>query len=94
MPHLKELYGRYKDQGLVLIGVHSDKKDADGKAMVKELDMNWPIALDGAVATMKSFNCDSYPDYCVIDRKGLVRFCDLSNAEVDRAVEALLKEKP
>lgn len=94
MPHLKELYGRYKDQGLVLISIHSDKDDTQGKAKVKELSMNWPVALDGAATTMNAFHCDSFPDYCIIDRKGVVRVCDLANSEVDKAVAALLKENP
>jgi len=93
MPHLKELYGRYKDQGLVLISIHSDKDAAKGKAKAKELAMTWPIAFDGPAVTMGAFHCDSFPDYCIIDRKGKVRVCDLANGEVDRAVEALLKEK-
>jgi hypothetical protein len=93
MPHLKELYGRYKDQGLVLIGIHSDKDAEKGKAAVSELGMTWPIAYDVEKGTMEAFHCDSFPDYCVIDRKGIVRYCDLANAEVDKAVELLLKEK-
>ena len=93
MPHLKELYGRYKDQGLVLIGVHSDKNTAEGEKVAKELGMNYPIAFDPEGKLMKAFGCDSFPDYVVIDRKGTVRVVDLANAEVDKAVEALLKEK-
>ena len=93
MPHLKELYGRYKDQGLVLIGVHSDKNTAEGEKVAKDLAMNYPIAFDPEGKLMKSFGCDSFPDYVVIDRKGTVRVVDLANAEVDKAVEALLKEK-
>ncbi|MCH8275226.1 MAG: hypothetical protein IH851_10590 [Armatimonadetes bacterium] len=31
MPHLKELHSRYKDQGLVLIGVHTERS-AEGMA--------------------------------------------------------------
>jgi len=93
VPHLKELYGRYKDQGLVLIGVHSDADVAKMKAVVTELGINFPIAQDGERKTMKAFHGDSYPDYYVIDRSGKVRFADLANAELDRAVEMLIKER-
>ncbi len=78
---------------MVLIGVHSDADAAKGQAVVKELGMPWPIAQDGKGETMKAFHCDSFPDYCLIDRKGIVRAVDLANAEVDKAVEALIKEK-
>lgn len=93
MPHLKELYGLYKDQGLVLIGVHSDADVEKMKAVVKELGINFPVAQDGERKTMKAFHGDSYPDYYMIDRSGKVRFADLANAELDRAVEMLIKEK-
>lgn len=79
---------------MVLIAIHSDPDAVKGKAAVKELQMPWPVAQDGEKATMKSFHCDSFPDYCIIDRKGIVRAADLANAEVDKAVEMLLKEKP
>lgn len=79
---------------MVLLGIHSDADNAKGEAAVKELGMTWPIALDPKSGMMSAFNCDSFPDYCVIDRKGNVRFCDLANGDVDKAVEALLKEKP
>ena len=93
MPHLKELYGRYRGQGLVLIGVHADPNKERMTATVNELKMTWPILFDGDKKVFTSLSADSYPDYYLIDRKGNVRFADLANHEVDRAVEALLKEK-
>jgi thiol-disulfide isomerase/thioredoxin len=93
MPHVQELYKKYKDKGLVVIGIHSDKDDVKGKAAVTEWGMTWPVVMDGAAANLKAFSCDSFPDYCLIDRKGVVRFCDLANGEVDKAVETLLNEK-
>jgi hypothetical protein len=53
-----------------------------------------PIALDAKGDLMKAFHCDSFPDYCLIDRKGIVRIVDLANSEVSNAVEALIQEKP
>ena len=41
---------------------------------------------------MKAYGGNSYPDYFVIDRKGNLRFADLANAELDKAVELLLAE--
>ncbi len=94
MPHLKELLGRRKDQGLVLIGIHTDKDVAKMKQVVRELGITWPIAQDGASKTMDAYHGDSFPDYYVIDRKGKLRFADLANQELDRAVDVLPKEKP
>ena len=78
---------------MVLIGIHSDPDAAKMKSAVKELKMSWAIALDADSRYMKALKCDSYPDYVLIDRKGKVRFVDLANGELDKAVELLLKEK-
>ncbi len=61
--------------------------------VVAELAMDWPIVMDPDRKFMKSLEGDSYPDYYLVDRKGKLRFADLANAELDRAVEMLLKEK-
>src|ERR1043165_2180705 len=41
MPHVQELYKKYKDQGLVIVGIHSDKDAAKGKTAVTEWGMTW-----------------------------------------------------
>jgi len=46
------------------------------------------------LAQQDDFRVDSYPDYYVIDRAGNLRIADMANAELDRVVEILLKEKP
>lgn len=93
MPHLKELYGRYKDQGLVLIGLHSDKDAAQMKATVKELGMTWPIGQDGAAKTLASFKCNGFPTYCLVDRKGILRVNDIEPDDLEKAIKVLVKER-
>ena len=91
MPHLIELHNKYKDQ-VVLIGVHSKNGGDKMAAYVKDQKIPYPVAHDSNGETIKAFNGDSYPDYFVIDKKGILRVADLANAELDRAIEAMLKE--
>ncbi len=63
-------------------------------AFAKESGINYPVAVDTEGKTVKAFAVDSFPDYYVIDRAGKLRVADLANRELDRVVEALLKEKP
>jgi thiol-disulfide isomerase/thioredoxin len=93
MPHLKELYGKHKDDGLVVIGVHTTSQGERMKAFVEEQQLPWPVAVDVDKKTVSAFRVDSYPDYYVIDRSGNLRVADLANKELDRVVEMLLKEK-
>jgi len=93
VPKLNEIYAKYKDKGFVLIGVHSDPDSEKAKTVAAETKIAYPVALDPKGALMKTFGCDSFPDYVIIDRKGIVRVVDLANAEAERAVEALINEK-
>ncbi len=94
MPHYKELYARHAKDGLVILGVHTKNGMENMAAFVTEQGINWPIAADAEGKTVQAFSVDSYPDYYLVDRKGLLRIADCANADVDRAVDTLLKERP
>lgn len=86
------MYAEHKDQGLVLIGIHSTRGGEKAADFVKEQGITWPIAVDREGATQAAFAADSFPDYYVIDRQGRVRVADLANGDLDRAIEMLLAE--
>ena len=92
MPKLKELHDKYAKDGLVLIGVHSDPKTDEGQKVAKELAMNYTVSYDGG-KLMKVFNLDSFPDYVIIDHRGIVRAVDLANGDAEKAIKMLLDEK-
>ena len=94
MPHLKKLHQENKDKGLVLIGVHSKSGSDKMEAFVEEQGIDYPVAVDREDKTMEAYGGNSYPDYFVIDRAGNLRFADLANSELERAVATLLAEEP
>lgn len=94
IPHLKELYEKHKDNGLVVIGIHTTNAGEKMAEYVKNEAISYPVAVDVDRKTTTAFHVDSYPDYYLIDRSGNLRIADLKNSEVDRAIEALLKEQP
>ena len=63
------------------------------KEFVKKKEITYPVGVDKAGATVAAFGGNSYPDYFLIDRAGNLRFADLANGELDRAVDYLLAEK-
>ncbi len=77
----------------MVVAVHSDPNEEKMREAVRELGITWPVAQDGEKTLMKAFYADSFPDYYLIDRKGILRFADIANSEVDRAIEFLLREK-
>lgn len=92
VPKLNSLAAKYADQGVVFIGVCLADGGERMAAMVKRHKMSYPIALDKTGRTSKAFMADSYPDYYVIDRKGNLRWGDIENSHVEKAIGILLSE--
>lgn len=93
MPHTKDLLRRYKGQGLVFIGIHSDPGKAEMQKAMKELGMTWPILFDGDQKLMGAYHGDGYPSYYLVDKKGKLRIADIDDTDLERAIQKLLKEK-
>ena len=91
MPELKKVYGSYKGQGLVLIGIHGDPDVKGRDGVVKENKLNYPICQDVKDKTMKAYKIEYYPTVFVIDRKGVIVSVD--PPDLDKAVKAALAKK-
>jgi len=81
----------FGDQGLVLIGVHTEKAWETMEAYIEREGIKFPVCVD-TEGTIAAFGVDSFPDYCLIDRQGILRVADLANGGVDDAVQVLLAE--
>ena len=93
MPGLKDLAARYKDQGLVLIGVHTANGGEQMAGFVEKQGIDYPVAIDRpGKLTVGAFAVDSFPDYYVVDRAGNLRVADLQNGALEATVQLLLAE--
>lgn len=77
MPHLKAWYRRYKDKGLVVVGVHSpefdfEKKVGNVERAVKKLGITFPVAMDSNMDTWRAWNNQYWPAIYLVDRQGYV----------------------
>lgn len=77
LPYLTDWDRKYRDQGLVIIGVHSPEfefeKNIDNvKAAVTQYGINYPVALDNNLDTWSNFNNRYWPAHYLIDRNGKV----------------------
>lgn len=93
IPHLKELHEKYAADGLVVLGIHTQNAAEAGKTYVVDEKITYPVAFDENKEVIPTFFVNSYPDYYFIDHKGILRFADVANAEADKVVEMLLKER-
>ena len=46
------------------------------------------------VLQVKWYKANSFPDYYIIDRKGILRWADIVNRDVEKAIKHLLAEQP
>lgn len=92
IPHNKELLAKFKDKGLVIIGITHPRGSEKVDETIKEHAIDYPVAIDSKSETIKAYRVNGYPDYYIIDKQGKLRVADCSNAKVEEAVEALLEE--
>ena len=78
LPYVKTWYARYRDQGLVVIGVHApefafEKNAANVTRAVHDLGITYPVALDNDYAIWSAFNNQYWPAHYFIDAQGRIR---------------------
>jgi thiol-disulfide isomerase/thioredoxin len=100
LPYMKAWAGKYKDAGLVVIGVHApefgfEREPANVKTAVSGLNITYPIPIDSNHSTWNSFRNEYWPAGYFIDTKGRIRYHHFGEGEYDkseRVIQALLKE--
>lgn len=90
---LRGLQERFKGQELEIWTILAPRAAEEAVDILKDVAVSWRVSVDRRGATAGRYRVDSCPDYYLVDRKGILRFADLSNREVSRAVEFLLSEK-
>jgi len=100
LPYVSGWYAKYKDHGLVVIGVHAPEfafeKDEDNvRRAVSELRIAYPVALDNDYAIWKGFNNRYWPAHYFIDAQGRIRaqhFGEGDYPESEATIRQLLSE--
>ena len=93
IPHNNELLKKYKDKGLIIIGVCTSSEGQDEfVANARQHGIQYPAARDPELKTEKAFAVCYYPTYAVIDRKGIVRVIGLYPDYLETVIKKLLAE--
>ena len=93
-PHERSLVKRLEGKPFALLGINSDPKNRLRQVMKKE-NITWRSWWDGGdtggpIAT--AWNVKGWPTTYVLDAKGVIRYRDVREEQMDKAVDALLKE--
>jgi len=75
MPHVEHLYETYKDQGLVVVGVHAPEFDferdpANVQAAIARAGVTYPVAMDSGLSTWNAWHNQFWPAEYLVDRDG------------------------
>jgi len=100
LPYVRAWADKYKDQGLVVIGVHTpefefEKNLENVRTAVKEMRVTYPVAVDSGYAVWRAFSNNAWPAVYLIDAKGRVRFRHFGEGEYERmeqTIQQLLSE--
>jgi cytochrome c biogenesis protein CcdA/thiol-disulfide isomerase/thioredoxin len=100
IPYVRAWADKYRDQGLVVIGVHApefafEKNIGNVKQAVAKLKIDYPVAVDNDYAIWRAFNNEYWPADYFIDAKGKIRhhfFGEGDYAESEKVIQQLLAE--
>ncbi len=88
LPYLTAWYGKYKDDGFVIVGIHApefefEKKSENVRDAIAKRGIEYPVALDNNFGTWKSFENKFWPAHYLIDRKGRVVYTHYGEGHYD-----------
>lgn len=100
LPHVREWANKYKDQGLVVIGVHTPEypweKDLDSvKKAVGKWQLPYPVVTDNNYQIWNAFGNQYWPAHYYFDARGQLRnvsFGEGNYEQQEQVIQKLLKE--
>ncbi len=100
LPYTRAWAEKYKDQGLVVIGVHAPEfgfeKDLDNvRQAAKDMRVDYPVAIDNDFAIWSAFNNAYWPALYLVDARGRVRYRHFGEGDYEkseRMIQKLLEE--
>ncbi len=100
LPYVRAWAEKYKDQGLVVIGVHAPEfgfeHNVDNvRRAAKDMRVAYPIAIDNDFAIWRALKNNYWPALYLVDAQGRIRYHQFGEGEYDRServIQQLLAE--
>ncbi len=95
IPHEREMVERLKDKPFALVSISTDEKKETLINFLSKEKMPWTHWWNGQEGgIMDSWDVKYFPTVYVLDSRGVIRHKDLRGDDLEKAVNALLAEKP
>lgn len=97
IPEIERIYEKYKDAGLVVIGVHSPQQAHERDASVvsgaaSRLGITYPVALDPELEAFQAYGATAWPTHYLAGPDGQLRSVGRGTSGLEEQVRALLTE--
>jgi hypothetical protein len=93
-PHERSLVKRLEAKPFALLGINSDRNREELKDILKKEQITWRSwwdkSTEGPIASQ--WNIHGWPTIYVLDSKGVIRYRDIREEALDKAIDSLLKE--
>lgn len=92
-PLLESAWRKYRDQGLVVLGVNSQDLTADARRFARQVGWTYPLVRDGAGDVLGPYAVSAFPETFFVDRKGKVVARidgEVTEAELEENIERAL----
>jgi cytochrome c biogenesis protein CcdA/thiol-disulfide isomerase/thioredoxin len=101
VPYTEAWWEKYKDSGLVVIGVHTpefafEKDVGNVQKSLGDLKITYPVAVDSNYAIWNAFHNEYWPAHYLIDAEGQIRYHHFGEGKYDESeqvIQQLLKER-
>lgn len=98
LPHVTQLYAKYKDRGLVVVGVHTpefpfERSASNVQAALKRHGITYPVAQDNDSQTWNAYRNQYWPAQYIVDQSGKIVFQHDGEGQyeqIDRTIARLL----
>ena len=97
IPELERIYEKYKDYGLVVVGVHSPQQayERDPSVVsgaVARLGITYPVALDPELADFQTYGASAWPTHYIAGADGQLVAVGRGTKGVEEQIRTLLTE--
>ncbi|MCU0495420.1 MAG: thioredoxin family protein [Chloroflexaceae bacterium] len=98
LPYVQGWWEKYKDQGLVIIGVHtpefqSEHDRANVQAAMQRLGVTWPVVQDNDSNIWRAYRNNYWPRFYLLNREGQIIYDRIGEGgydEIERQIVAAL----
>jgi thiol-disulfide isomerase/thioredoxin len=96
LPHVKGWHQKYRDQGLVVVGVHTpeyafERKLDSLQTAVKRNGITFPVAQDNRYLTWSAWENRFWPAFYLVDKKGEVVYTHFGEGDYARTEAQIRK---